>query len=63
MKKIAVLIFMLPLFACSDNGPLEQLGEEVDEGVEDIRNGGETLGNQIDDAIDDVRDDIEDAVE
>lgn len=63
MKKIAVLMLMLPLFACGQQGPLEQLGEEIDEGVEDIRNGGETLGNQIDDAVDEVRDDIEDAVE
>jgi hypothetical protein len=63
MKKILALMFVLPLFACAEKGPLEQLGEELDEGVEDIRNGGETLGNQIDDTVDDIRDDIEDAVE
>ena len=63
MTKLPVLLLMLPLFACTDKGPLEQLGEEIDEGVEDIRNGGETLGNQLDDAVDGVRRDIEDAVE
>lgn len=63
MKKLSVLLFMLALFGCTEKGPLEQLGEEIDEGVEDVRNGGETLGNQIDDAFDDVRRDIEDAVE
>jgi hypothetical protein len=63
MKKLSVLLIMLPLFACTDKGPLEQLGEELDEGVEDIRNGGETLGNQIDDTFDDIQKDIEDAVE
>jgi len=63
MKKLLVLMFILPLFACAEKGPLEQLGEEFDEGVEDIRNGGETLGNQIDDTVDDIRDDIEDAVD
>jgi hypothetical protein len=54
---------MLALAACTKKGPLEQLGEEFDEGVEDIRNGGETIGNKIDDTFDDIRDDIEDAVE
>ena len=63
MKKSFALLLILPLFACTQKGPLEQLGEEIDEGVEDIRNGGETLGNQIDDVVDDVRRDIEDAVE
>ena len=63
MKQLAVLMCMLPLFACAEKGPLEQLGEELDEGVEDIRNGGETLGNEIDDTFDDIRDGIEDAVE
>jgi hypothetical protein len=63
MKILPVLPLMLLLIACSQKGPLAQLGEELDEGVEDIRNGGETLGNQIDDAVDDIRNDIEDAVE
>jgi hypothetical protein len=63
MKVLAVLLLMLALIACTKKGPLEQLGEEFDEGVENIRNGGETLGNQIDDTFDDIRNDIEDAVE
>jgi hypothetical protein len=58
-----MLMLLLPLFACAKKGPLEQFGEEIDEGVEDIRNGGQTLGNQIDDTFDAIRDDIEDAVE
>jgi hypothetical protein len=63
MKKCLMLMLLLPLFACAKKGPLEQFGEEIDEGVEDIRNGGQTLGNQIDDTFDAIRDDIEDAVE
>lgn len=51
------------LLGCGDEGPLERAGEEVDEGIEDIRAGGETAGNQIDDAIDDARDAAEDARE
>ena len=63
MKKLTVLLLALPLFGCAEKGSLEQLGEEIDESVEDIRNGGATLGNQIDDAVDEVRRDVEDAVE
>ena len=63
MKTLSMLLIMLALVACTKKGPLEQLGEEFDEGVEDIRNGGETLGNEIDDALDDLRDNVEDAVE
>ena len=36
---------------------------QPDEAVEDIRNGGETVGNRVDDAVDDVRDGIDDARE
>ena len=64
MKLLAVLLMTLPLYvACEKEGPLERAGEEIDEAFEDVRNGGETLGNQIDDAIDDVSDTLEDAVD
>jgi hypothetical protein len=63
MKILMALLLTLPLLACEKQGPLEQVGEEIDEAVEDVRAGGETTANKIDDAIDDVRKDIEDAVE
>jgi hypothetical protein len=63
MKTTVLLLSILALTACAKKGPLEQLGEEFDEGVEDIRNGGETLGNEIGDIFDDIQDNIEDAVE
>jgi hypothetical protein len=44
-------------------GPFERAAEEVDEAFEDVKNGGETVGNKIDDAIDDVRDGVSDAVD
>jgi predicted small lipoprotein YifL len=53
----------LTLAGCDEQGPLERAGEEVDEAVEDIGNGGETLGNSIDDAVDDVREGAEDAAD
>jgi hypothetical protein len=64
MKLFAALLVTLPLFAaCEREGPLERVGEEVDEAIEDARNGGETLANKVDDAIDDVREGVDDATE
>jgi hypothetical protein len=64
MRLLAVLLITLPLYvACEPSGPLERAGEEIDEAFEDVRNGGETLGNRIDDAIDDVSDGVDDAVD
>jgi hypothetical protein len=62
LTKISTLsVLVLGLWACEEKGPAEQLGEEVDEAVEDVRNGGETLGNRIDDAADDFNRSVEDA--
>ncbi len=64
MKLLAVLLMTLPLYvACEREGPFERAAEEVDEAFEDVKNGGETVGNKVDDAIDDVRDDVNDAVD
>lgn len=64
MKLLAALLVTLPLFAaCEPEGPLERVGEEVDEAFEDAKNGGETLANKVDDAIDDVREGVDDAKE
>ena len=49
MKLLAVLLMTLPLYAaCERQGPLERAGEEIDKAVEDVKNGGETLGNKVD---------------
>jgi hypothetical protein len=57
MKAFAIaLLLTLPLFAaCEKQGPLQRAGEEVDEAIEDAKNGGETLGNKIDDAADELK--------
>jgi hypothetical protein len=60
-KVVCGIIMLLPLWACEREGPLERAGEEIDEAVDDVRNGGETTGNKIDDAADDVRDGVDDA--
>ena len=44
------------LAACEKKGPLEQAGEEVDEAVDTMKNGGEeSTANKLDDAADEVR--------
>ena len=64
MKLLPVLLMTLPLYvACEREGPFERAAEEVDEAFEDVKNGGETVGNKVDDAIDAVRDGVNDAVD
>ncbi len=50
----------LGLAACEKKGPLEQAGEEVDEAVDTIKNGGEeSTANKVDDAVDEAREVVE----
>ena len=52
----------LGLAACEKQGPIEKAGEEVDEAVDTIKNGGEeSTANKVDDALDEARDAAEDA--
>lgn len=51
-----VCAFSLGLSACEKQGPLEQAGEEVDEAVDTIKNGGEeSTANKVDDAVDELK--------
>lgn len=46
----------LGLSACEKEGPLERAGEEVDEGIDTIKNGGEeSTANKVDDAADELK--------
>jgi len=63
MKNLASIALLLTLVACEQQGPIERVGEEVDEAIEDVRAGGETTGNKIDDAVDEVKDAAEDVRE
>lgn len=52
------------LAACEKKGPVEQAGEEVDEAVDTLKNGGEeSTENKVDDAIDEARDGAEDTAD
>jgi predicted small lipoprotein YifL len=63
MNRLMLAILISGLAACDNDGPLEQVGEEIDEASEDIQVQGETTANEIDDAIDDIEQAAEDAVE
>jgi len=46
------------LTACEKKGPLEQAGEEIDEAVDTVKNGGEeSTANKVDDAVDELKKD------
>jgi predicted small lipoprotein YifL len=54
----------LGMAACEKKGPIEQAGEEVDEAVDTIKNGGkESTTNKVDDAVDEAREGVEDAAD
>lgn len=59
---LAALLAALAAFgltACEKKGPLEQAGEEVDEAVDTLRNGGEeSTQNKVDDALDEAREGV-----
>jgi hypothetical protein len=57
-----IAIATLGLAACEKQGPVEKVGEEVDEAVDTIKNGGEeTTADKVDDAIDSAREDVKEA--
>ncbi|WP_217705240.1 hypothetical protein [Peristeroidobacter soli] len=54
----------LSLAACEKKGPVEQAGEEVDEAIDTMKNGGkESTANKVDDAMDEARDGAKDAAD
>jgi predicted small lipoprotein YifL len=61
---VATAMLGLGLAACDNKGPVEQVAEEVDEGVDAMKNGGrESTASQVDDAVDEVREGAKDAAE
>lgn len=61
---LATAALALGMAACEKKGPLEQAGEEVDEAVDTIKNGGEeSTATKVDDAVDEAREGAEDAAD
>jgi hypothetical protein len=61
------LVSLLLLVGCSDPGPAEQLGEEIDEAVQEAQDAidppgpAERAGRAVDDAVEDAGEAIDDA--
>jgi predicted small lipoprotein YifL len=54
----------LGLAACEKKGPVEQAGEEVDEAIDTMKNGGEeSTSNKVDDAVDEAREGAEETAD
>ncbi len=61
---LAACLALMSLGACDDKGKVEQAAEEVDEGLDTLKNGGkESTANKVDDAIDEAREGAKDAAE
>jgi hypothetical protein len=61
---LLAIIASLGLGACEKQGPLERAGEEVDEAVDTLKNGGEeTTADKLDDAVDEAREGVSDAAD
>ncbi|MEO8223502.1 MAG: hypothetical protein ABI661_01760 [Gammaproteobacteria bacterium] len=52
----ALVIYAVLATGCEKKGPVEQVGEEVDEAVDTMKNGKESTANKLDDAVDEIRD-------
>ncbi len=49
-------LMTLGMAACEKKGPVEKVGEEVDEAVDTAKNGGkESVATKVDDAVDDLQ--------
>ena len=61
---LAAAILAVGLAGCDNKGPVEQAAEEIDEGVDTLKRGGdESTANKVDDAIDEAREGAKDATE
>lgn len=53
---VLALIFGLASAGCDNDGPAENLGEQVDDAVDEARDGIEDAADEVRDAADDVGD-------
>lgn len=51
-KFLLILLFALPLTACDNDGPAENMGESVDEAVDDTGDAMEDAGDSAEDTFD-----------
>lgn len=61
---LAAGVLLFPLAACErEEGPMEEMGESLDNAVDDLKDNTDDLGDNLEDAADDLGDAVEDAGE
>lgn len=59
---LAVAVLVLPMAACErEEGPMEEMGETLDDAVDDAQDKVEDMGDELEDAGDEAEDALEDA--
>jgi type II secretory pathway predicted ATPase ExeA len=53
----------LSVGACEKKGPVEQVGEEIDEAVDTAKRGEESPATKVDDAVDEMREGAEETAD
>lgn len=54
---------VLALAGCEKEGKVEQVGEEIDEAIETVKQGEEPVSAKVDDVIDEAREGVEEMKE
>lgn len=52
---IALGLTALLAVGCEKKGPVEQVGEEVDEAIDTMKSGEESTATKLDDAVDELK--------
>ena len=58
MKILAVMLLACPLWACQTQGRFENAGRNVDDAVDDVREGAKDVIEDVREGAADVRDDV-----
>ena len=53
-------VTLMPLAACEKKGPMEELGETIDDAVDDAKDAVEEIGDEVEDTADEIQDEVED---
>jgi hypothetical protein len=55
-----LLVGSLGLVACEEKGPMEKMGEKMDEAGEEIKEAADDVGDEIEEAAEEVKDAVDD---
>jgi ElaB/YqjD/DUF883 family membrane-anchored ribosome-binding protein len=53
------MLVVSPLWGCQTQGPFEKAGRNVDDSIEDVREGAEDVIEDVREGVEDVRDDVQ----